>query len=189
MPTLQSTEIDQALEFFDRTRKRAAEAANGLSEAQWHFKPSANCWSAAEILEHMVMVQERVLGPARALLLQAPPPPPEHETGVIDKIIMERIPDRSRKAEAPEPIKPSGQWDRTTTLERLSKNYNALAEFVASTPGLRDHAVESKPLQFITNGAYTKIDGYQLTLLVAAHDERHIRQILELRADPNYPKN
>jgi hypothetical protein len=35
----------------------------------------------------------------------------------------------------------------------------------------------------------TKLDGYQFILLIAAHSERHTKQILEVKADPNYPKN
>jgi hypothetical protein len=31
------------------------------------------------------------------------------------------------------------------------------------------------------------MDGYQWALTVAAHDQRHVFQILEVKADPNYP--
>jgi hypothetical protein len=35
----------------------------------------------------------------------------------------------------------------------------------------------------------TKMDAYEFVLLIAAHSERHTKQILEVKADPNYPKN
>ena len=42
-------------------------------------------------------------------------------------------------------------------------------------------------LRVVTNGAFETMDGYQWVLTAAGHDERHVRQILELKEDPNYP--
>jgi hypothetical protein len=33
------------------------------------------------------------------------------------------------------------------------------------------------------------MDGYQWALAPAGHDERHVRQILEVQADRNYPQS
>jgi hypothetical protein len=33
-----------------------------------------------------------------------------------------------------------------------------------------------------------KLDGYEWMLLIAAHSERHTKQILEVKADSNFPK-
>ena len=32
------------------------------------------------------------------------------------------------------------------------------------------------------------LDAYEFLLLISAHSERHTKQILEVEADPNYPK-
>jgi hypothetical protein len=32
------------------------------------------------------------------------------------------------------------------------------------------------------------MDSYQWALTVAAHDERHVRQMLEVQAHPDYPR-
>jgi len=50
-----------------------------------------------------------------------------------------------------------------------------------STPDLREHATDS-PLQ-------VKLDGYEWLLFIGAHSSRHTKQILEVKADPNFPKN
>jgi hypothetical protein len=188
MPTLPSTDIDQALEYFDRTKKRIFEVTTGLTDTQWHFKPAADRWSIAENLEHMVTVEERILGPIRELLAQAPPPPAAFDSALVDQIIFEKIPDRSNKVAAPEFINPSGQLSPADALERLSRNYQRLSEYVASTPGLREHILDSPPLKHVTNGAHTCMDGFQWTLALAAHDRRHIGQIVDLQADANYPQ-
>jgi hypothetical protein len=187
MSTLQSADLDQARQYFDFTRGRVIEVTRGLSEPQWKFKPAPDRWSIAEILEHMVIVQERVFGPVREQLAQAPAPPADRDNRQIDAIVFEKIPDRSIKAKAPDFIAPTGTWTLPAALDRLLRNYERLAEFVESSPGLREHILESPPLKIVTNGAFQTMDGYQWALTVAAHDERHVRQILEVKADPNYP--
>lgn len=189
MALLQSTEIDQALGYFDRTHKRVLSVTSGLSEAQWKFKPAPDRWSIAENLEHMTIVQERILGPVIGGLAQAAPAPADHDCAVVDAIVFEKIPDRSVRAKAPEFIHPGDQCNPVDALARFARNYQRLAELVTSTPDLRQHALESPPLKFMTNGKYTHLDGLQWVLTVASHDERHIRQIEELKTDPGYPAN
>jgi len=188
MTALLSTDLDQAREYFEHVRSRVIEVTKGLSDAQWKFKPAPDRWSIAENLEHLVIVQERVLGPIREQLAQAPPPPAGTDYRHIDAIVLEKIPDRSVKAKAPSVIEPTGEWVLAPTLERLSRNYERLAAFVESTPDLRQRVLESPPLKIVTNGELTMMDGYQWALTVAAHDERHVRQILEVKADANYPR-
>jgi hypothetical protein len=187
MTTLESTDLDQARQYFGQTLNRVHQVASGLSDAQWHFKPAPDRWSIAENLEHMVIVQERVLGPVREQLAQAPAPPAGRDCPMLDAIILEKIPDRSIKAKAPDFIEPTGQWALLPTLDRLYRNYERLIALVETTPDLREHVLEAPPLRIVTNGAHTTMDGYQWALTVAAHDERHVRQILEVKEDPNYP--
>lgn len=187
MTTLESTDLAQARQYFADTRDRVAEASTGLSEAQWRFKPAPDRWSIAEILEHMVIVQERVLARMRDELAQAPAPEADRDSQAIDAIIFEKIPDRSMKAKAPAVLDPAGLWTVANTLERLSRNYERLTAFLESTPELREHVLDSPPLRFLTNGAYDSMDGYQWVITVAAHDQRHLNQILEVKEDSNYP--
>ncbi len=53
-------------------------------------------------------------------------------------------------------------------------------EYLKTTPDLRAHAADS-PMG-------VKLDGYEWILLIAGHSERHTKQILEVKADPNFPK-
>jgi hypothetical protein len=185
MPTLRSSDIDQAHQYFDQTRNAVLAATTGLTDGQWSFKPDPESWSIAEILEHMVIVQDRVLGPLQALLAQAPAPSAGQRE--LDAIVLEKIPDRSIKAKAPDVINPTGQLTLPDALDRLCRNYQRLAGWVESTPDLREHVLESAPLKIVTNGAHHAMDGFQWALTAAAHDQRHVYQILEVKADPNYP--
>ena len=188
MTTLESTDLEQARQYFDHTRNRAVQVTTGLSDSQWRFKPAPDRWSIAEILEHMVMVHERVIGRIREQLADAPAPDSGRDPHQVDAIVLEKIPDRSIKAKAPDAIIPTGLWPLPDALARLSRSYERLAACIESTPGLRDHVLEAVPLRIVTNGAFTTMDGYQWALTAAAHVERHVRQILELKEDPNYPQ-
>ena len=188
MATLPATDISQARQYFDRTQKHVLEVTEGLSEAQWKFKPAPDRWSIAEILEHMVIVHGRVRERIFGQLPQAPPPPESTDLRKIDAIILEKIPDRSIKAKAPAVIEPTGHWALSEARDRLSQSYVMLLEIVESTPDLRAHSLDAPPLRVVTEGAYTAMDGYQWALTAAAHDQRHARQILEVKADPHYPR-
>ena len=188
MTTLQPAEIDQAIQCFDQARQHVRNVTTGLSEAQWRFKTAPDRWSIAEILEHMVLTQERVFGRVTGLLTEAPAPPPDRDHSRIDRVVLEKLPDRSFKAKAPEFIEPTGQLSPADAFARMDTNYRRLTEYVQSTPGLREHILDAPPLRVVTEGAYTTMDGYQWALTVARHDERHVLQIMEVKQHPDFPR-
>ena len=187
MTTLVATELEQARLYFAQTRRRLTEATAGLSDAQLRFKPATESWSVAEILDHLSQAHERILTRILEQLPEGPAPEPDRDSLLIDALVLERIPDRSVKAKAPEFIQPTGRVAPGESLKRIFRNYESLLSYLESAPGLREHVLESPPLRAVTNGAYSTMDGFQWVMTVAAHDERHVRQIEELKACPGYP--
>ena len=187
MITLEATDIEQAHQYFARTLKRVTDATTGLSEAQYRFKSAPDRWSIAEILEHLAIVHERVLVRIQEQIPTAPAPPIEFNSRQVDAVVLDKIPDRTIKAKAPDFIAPVGVLSPSHSLERISRSYERLADYVESSPDLREHVLESPPLYVLTGGAYSLSDGYQWALTAAGHDERHVRQIEELKSHPNYP--
>src|SRR5229473_1113247 len=78
-------------------------------------------------------------------------------------------PDRWSVAQVVEHIAASEDFIRGMVVEKV----------MTATTGLRDHVMDS-PLG--------KLDGYEFVLFIAAHSERHTKQINEVKADPNFPK-
>ena len=187
MIVLEATDIEQAHQYFARTLKRVNDATTGLSEAQYRFKSAPDCWSITEILEHLVIVHERVLARIQEQLPTAPAPPADFNNRRVDAVVLDKIPDRTIKAKAPDFIQPAGLLSPSQSLDRISRSYQRLADYVESTSDLREHVLESPPLQVLTAGDYSLSDGYQWALTAAGHDERHVRQIEELKSHPNYP--
>jgi DinB superfamily len=187
MITLEATDIERAHQYFARTLKRVTDATTGLSDAQYRFKSASDRWSIAEILEHLVIVHERVLARIREQLPTAPAPPADFNSRRVDAVVVDKIPDRSIRAKAPDFLEPAGLLTPSQSLDHISGAYERLAEYVGSSPELREHVLESPPLRVLTEGAYSLSDGYQWALTAAGHDERHVRQIEELKSHSKYP--
>ncbi len=179
--TLTLPELAQARLYLQQTRDGVLGATKGLSEAQWSFKPAPDRWSIAEIVEHAIMVEERVLGPIRDQLTAAPAAPASYDRGLVDAIVINQFPNRLTKFQ---PFHPAGQLSRSEAFDRLLKNYTCLTDYLESTPDLRQQALEALPLKGVSRGAYEVMDGYQWILAAAAHT----KQILEVMAHPNFPE-
>ena len=109
-----------------------------------------------------------------------PPRDPE-ELKKIDAGVLAQVPDRSHKISAPEPLKPTNRFGSPADAEKHFLESRATTEqYLKTTPDLRAHATDS-PMG-------VKLDGYEWVLLIAAHSERHTKQMLEVKADPNFPK-
>src|SRR5579884_1436271 len=175
---LTPSELERARLYLDQSQGCIVGAIKILTEAQWTFKPAPDRWSIAEIVEHIVLVLERVLGPARANLEASPTRPPHPNYQVIDDIVIFQIPNRLLKFPSPDPT--SGGLARSEASHRLSVAYAGLRDLLETSPNLRNRATPAPPLKAITNGAYQEMDGYQWILAAAAHTERHTKQVLEI---------
>lgn len=184
---LTEQELEQARLFLEQTRNTVIGATKGLSEAQWRFKPAPDQWSIAENLDHIVIVQERVLGPILTKLATEPAPFANRDYKAVDAIVIHQFPTRLAKFQAPEFVRPVDQIEPQELLNRLKTNYIRLMNHLETTPEIRRQAGEAAPLKAVSNGAYEVMDGYQWVLAAAAHAERHAKQMLEVMADDSFP--
>ena len=184
---LTEAERDQAVVYLQQTQNGIKGAIKGMSAAQWKFTPAADRWSVAEIAEHVIFVTELVAGPTSERLTAAPAPPADRDYALVDAIIIHQFPTRFAKFPAPEFSRPAGKFaSPAEAIEGVEKAYAALGRRLES-PELRMHWLEAPPLKAVTKGVHHSMDGYQWILAAAAHCERHTKQILEVRADPNFP--
>lgn len=186
-PKTEMTEQAEGRAYLEGARDRVRAAVAGLSEAQWSYRPAAGGWSIAGILEHMVVVQELVLGPVAQGLAETPETA-SGDAATIDAILKAKLADRSRKFQGPELACPAGRWTPAESLERFEANTRGLIERL-ETPGLRQHRVPAAPLKAISDGAYELMDGYQWILAAALHTDRHTGQILEVKGEAGFPAN
>jgi hypothetical protein len=178
--SLTEAEKNEGLAQLERTRAGVIEATKGLSEAQWRFKPAPDRWSVAEVVEHIALSEDMLFENTSKNVMNAPAGKADRDPKAGDKIVLSVIPDRTNKAKAPDPLVPTGRWTPQESLEHFLKSRARTVEYLKSTPGLRDHVVAS-PIG-------EPLDAYQWLLFISAHSERHTKQMLEVKADPNFPK-
>ena len=177
---LSEADMKEGLAQLDRTRSGVVEATRGLSDAQWKFKPGPDRWSVAEVVEHIAVVEAFFLENTSTKVMQAPAGKPDRDYKTTDKLVLNAIADRTRKAQAPEPLVPTGRWSPKEALDRFLRIREKTVAFLKSTPGLRDHVTDSPLGQ--------PLDAYQWLLFTSAHSERHAKQILEVKSHPGFPK-
>lgn len=178
---LKQADRERGLKYLQQTRDGVVAATKGLSEAQMKFKQAPDRWSVAETLEHIVLVEDFLLQNTEERTMKAPAGAADRDTAKIDAMVLAMIPDRSHKAQAPPPAVPTGRWTPADTLDHFLKSRAKTIEFLQSTPDLREHVADSPLGQ--------PLDAYEWLLYIGAHSERHTKQILEVKADPNFPKN
>jgi hypothetical protein len=175
---------DRALAYLEKTKNGVIEATKGLSEAQWNFKPAPDRWSIAEVMEHIALAEDMIRGLVQEQIMKSPEIAPRDpaELKKIDDGVIAQVPDRTHKISAPEQLKPTNHFGTPEQAEEHFIESRATTEsYVKDTAGLRAHAMDSP------TGA--KLDGYEWILLIAGHSERHTKQMLEVKADPKYPKS
>ncbi|HEY1461976.1 MAG TPA: DinB family protein [Terriglobales bacterium] len=179
--TLTDADREKGVQYLEKTRDGVVDAVKGLSDAQMTFKAGPDRWSVAQVLEHIALAEDYLSQNVTANVMKAPAGPAGRDTAKIDAAVLAMIPDRSHKAQAPPPLVPSGRWTPAETLDHFLKARAKTIELMKNTPDLRAHATDSPLGQ--------KLDGYEWLLFIAAHSERHTKQIQEVKDNPNFPKN
>lgn len=173
---------DRGLRHLEATRQALVDATAGLSEGQWHFKPAPDRWSAAEIVEHIALSEDLLFKLVTEQVMKTPALSEEREdVQEVDGMVLAMIPDRRTRFQAPEPVRPTGRFGSPdNTIQHLLDSRARTLDFLKMNPNLRAHAMDS-PLG-------RKLDAYQWILYISAHCERHTKQLNEVKADPNFPK-
>ncbi|HLA95741.1 MAG TPA: DinB family protein [Pyrinomonadaceae bacterium] len=181
--SLTKDEREKAIAYLKQTKAKFLDSIKGLSDGQWKFKPAPDRWSVAEVAEHIGIAEQTLFGMITGQVMASPADPSKREAAKgKDEMILKMIPDRTTKAQAPEILKPTGRWaTRDALTSEFEKSRDKTIGFIKNTTEpLRDH--------FGPNPVFKELDAYQWVLFMAAHSERHTLQILEVKADQNFPK-
>jgi len=166
--TLTPQEREAALKQFQTSRDNFLKSIAGLSQKQWTFKPAPDRWSVAEVAEHITVSESVLSGFVEKQLMQSPATPDKRDqVKGKDDIVLQKVPDRSHKAQAPEFLRPTGRWGTEADLAKAFEDSRAATmDYIRTTnDDLRDH--------FLEHPAMGLLDGYQWLLLISAHSARH----------------
>ena len=105
---------------------------------------------------------------------------PGRDVKKTDEAVLAMVPDRTNKIQAPEPLVPTNRFGSADgSIKHFVESRATTEDFLKTATGMRDH---------VTDSPLGKLDGYEFVLLIAAHSERHTKQINEVKADPDFPK-
>jgi hypothetical protein len=177
---LTAADREKGVKYLEQTRDAVIAATQGLSEAEWKFKAAPDKWSVAETLEHIALGEDYLFGFVKNKVMTSPPGAADRDIVKLDALVLAMVPDRSNKRQAPPPLVPTGKWTPAESLDHFLKSRAVTIEYMKTTKDLREHVAES-PLGML--------DGYEWLLFIGAHSERHTKQILEVKANPDFPKS
>ena len=172
-----------AMSSLHATRKMFLDSVAGLSPAQLSFKAAPDRWSIAECAEHITLSEDLIFNVATDRAMKTPMVKRDAATyKKIDATMPKMLVDRSQKVQAPEALKPSNKWkSMDDMLTEYKERRNRTIEWVEkSDADVRSHV--------LPHPIFKEIDAYEWILLLSGHSERHTLQILEVKADPNFPK-
>jgi hypothetical protein len=134
----------------------------------------------AEVLDHLTIIESRIVGvlSGRVAAAKASGLGPELETSaVLDTLDRDRIRDRSKRVEAPEPVKPQSGSDAASGWQALQQSRANLRAAVLAGDGLAlGEVTHPHPVLGLINL-------YQWITFVGAHESRHTAQICEIAAE------
>jgi hypothetical protein len=175
--------LDAQLSELDRQRLLAhmemasrwlADEVSGLSPAELGFRRAPGAWTILEVVDHLVVV-----GPIYWKDLRSAQPAAGRMGRMTDADVLWYGIDRTNRETALKSEEPRGQIkDLRAGLDAYRRQHAELVQYIRTTKDdLRSRFVERQAC-----------DAYQWALLISTHEQRHILQIREIKADPRFPK-
>lgn len=171
-------ERERAINALHESRERLLAAVERLSPSQLAYKPAADRWSVAECVEHIILVEDSILGAIQKTALQ---PAGSPQTVLEDDALVAKVVDRSERIKGPERLMPTGRWPHHELCREFEAARKRTSQFTATTDVKLRESVFPHP-------RLGPLDCYQWLLLIAAHGERHRAQAEEVMASAEFPR-
>jgi hypothetical protein len=181
--SITAAERAHAIQLLQDSQREFLSLVDGLTEAQWNYKPGPDRWSVGETAEHIVLAEGGLF--ANLERAMAAPPNPDWETKTRGKteFIEKVMVDRSHKAQAPEAIVPHGKLSHEEVIQRYKSVRAKTMKFAEENEvPLKEHTADHPFPVFGT------LNAYQWLIYIPLHNMRHDQQIAEVKASPGFPK-
>jgi hypothetical protein len=180
--SISKKERKSAVSLMKSTKADVIKSIKGLSNAQLNFKPAPDRWSIKECIYHIAISEKTIWNKLAAAMNEPANAEKRSEITMNDEEVITRFENRENKVKTSGNLEPKNSPYRS--LRQALENFKAnradhIKYMKATTEDLRNHVVLMP---------YGWIDCYQLSLMIAAHTNRHIQQIEELKGDPAFPK-
>jgi hypothetical protein len=162
--------MKRILRRLDNIHQKLIATVTPIAAEDFSRRPSAEQWSVAEIVQHLWLVEERVIKDLQRALAQEP-----QRVGLLRRLIPTSIvASRLVRVKAPSAVNPLAVLDKDTAIENFQQARNILRELCATHGGKRFR-------QILFNHPFLgKIDGVATVSFVGYHERRHHKQIREV---------
>ena len=170
--------VGEIFDHIDSTRERLLRAVENLSEEQQGFRPAPDRWSAAQLCEHLAIVEGNMTRLIAKLLGKAEESGASRAEGAaFAPVTIEEFVERSRavKLKAPESICPG---DAPVLADSLARLRDSRAALHALRP--RIERADGQSVRF-PHPVWGPLNLYQWLLFIGAHESRHLAQIEALK--------
>ena len=175
-------ERKSAVNLMKDTKAEVIKSVKGLSEAQLNFRTAPDKWSVKECMYHIAISEKNLWGMMEGAMKAPANPEKRSEIKTTDEQLIKMMEDRSFKVKTMEPFEPKNTPYKSLdeAVEAFKTMRNDHIKYMRSTTeDMRNHVVQMP---------FGSLDCYQLCLMMASHSNRHMQQINEVKADPNFPK-
>jgi hypothetical protein len=182
-PHMSAEERAAVVKLLVESRKEYLDSIQDLTEAQWNFRPAPLRWTIAQVAEHIVLAENAMF--ARVTQAVNTPPNPDWEAKTKGKaeFISQVLPNRTRRAQAPWEIQPTGKLSKAEVIRRYNEVRGRTLKFAEETQvPLKEHTLDH-PFP-----AFGTLNAYQWLMYIPLHNQRHDKQIAEVKASPGYPQ-
>lgn len=179
--SLTQSEREQLISELNRTLSLFEIEMAQLSTAQFQYKASSKKWSIAECIEHVTLAELHFQEILEAEMKKSSNPSFRKKIKIKDEKIRPKMLSKIWKAKSPEVFRPSNYFKSTEeAINAFKSQRQKTISYVENTnDDLRNH--------FWKHPLTGTIDLYQTLILMSAHLERHLNQIKEIKASPNFP--
>ena len=173
---LTALERQRLVAHMEMTAAWLADEVSGLTAEQLAFRRAPEEWSVAQVLDHLLVVAPIYWDDLQAAL-KAPSRPGATATTDAD-MLWYGIDRTFREKAIPTEVPKGNVRDVRAALAEYRKHHDRLLQYIRTTSDdLRAHVV-----------ARQASDAYQWALLISTHEQRHILQIREIKADKRFPR-
>ena len=170
--------IRELQDYYDAQRAVLRAAFERVPATLRDRPPAPDCWSAANIVEHLAIVEARLGGMLASRIAAARAEGLGAETSdrpILPTIDLTRVLDRATRVTAPETVRPTG-LGADAAWQALERATDAVRGALRDGNGLALGSVtHPHPL-------FGPINVYQWLASIAAHEARHAAQIDEIAA-------
>jgi hypothetical protein len=181
--TITEEERDSAIARLQSSRDLLIDAIGEVSPTQASFRTAPERWSILELVEHLAVSEDALVGIVRHSLETPPKPDLIAEARKKDRWFgVTALPPSGAKHTAPHAMHPKERF------QTVAEAFAAFEEARARTIAYARETQDDLRSHFHLHPEAGQMDGYQWLVANAIHAETHARHIAAVKADPNYPR-